>query len=118
LNAAYTEETYHLVGARQFALMKSTAIFINTSRGPMVDEQALAEALKARRIAGAGLDVFEEEPKVHPDLLGMDQVVLTPHIGSGVRDIREEIAVIVANNILAAIRGERPPNVYNPEIYA
>jgi glyoxylate reductase len=98
--------------------MKSTAIFINTSRGPMVDEQALAEALKARRIAGAGLDVFEEEPKVHPDLLAMDQVVLTPHIGSGVRDIREEIAVIVANNILAAIRGQRPPNVYNPEIYA
>ena len=117
LNAAYTKETYHLMGARQFALMKPTAVFINTSRGPMVDEQALVDALKSRRIVGAGLDVFEEEPKVHPDLLGMDQVVLTPHIGSGVRDVREKIAVIVADNILAAIRGERPPNVYNPEIY-
>ena len=118
LNAAYTKETYHLMGSRQFALMKPHAIFVNTSRGPMVDEQALVDALKARRIAGAGLDVFEEEPKVHPDLLRMEQVVLTPHIGSGVRDVREEIAVIVANNILAVIRGERPPNIYNAEIYA
>jgi glyoxylate reductase len=118
LNAAYTKETYHLMGARQFALMKPHAIFVNTARGPMVDEQALVEALKARRIARAALDVFEEEPKVHPDLLGMDQVVLTPHIGSGVRDVREEIAVIVAKNILAVMRGERPPNIYNPDIYA
>ncbi len=117
LNAAFTTETHHLIGARQFALMKPTAIFINTARGPMVDEQSLVDALKARRIAGAALDVFEEEPKVHPDLLGMDRVALTPHIGSGVRDVREEIAVIVANNILAVLRGERPPNIYNPEVY-
>jgi glyoxylate reductase len=117
LNAAFTQETYHLMGAPQFALMKPTAIFLNTARGPMVEEQALVDALKAGRIAGAGLDVFEEEPKVHPDLLRMDRVVLTPHIGSAVRDVREEIAVIVANNILAAMRGERPPKVYNPEIY-
>lgn len=117
LNAALSKETYHLMAPPQFALMKPTAIFINTARGPMVDEQALVDALKARRIAGAGLDVFEEEPTVHPDLLGMDQVVLTPHIGSGVRDVREEIAAIVAQNILAAMRGQRPPNVYNPEIY-
>ncbi len=117
LNAAFTTETHHLIGARQFALMKPTAIFVNTARGPMVDEQALVDALKARRIAGAALDVFEEEPKVHPDLLGMDRVALTPHIGSGVRDVREEIAVIVANNILAVLRGERPPNIYNPEVY-
>ncbi len=117
LNAAYTKETYHLMGARQFALMKPHAVFVNTARGPMVDEQALVDALKARRIAGAALDVFEEEPKVHPDLLAMDQAVLTPHIGSGVRDVREEIGVIVANNILTVMRGERPPNIYNPEIY-
>ena len=118
LNAAYTKETYHLMGPRQFALMKPHAIFVNTARGPMVDEQALVDALKAGRLAGAGLDVFEEEPKVHPDLLRMGRAVLTPHIGSGVRQVREEIAVIVVNNILAAIRGERPPNIYNPEIYA
>src|SRR5574341_344163 len=117
LNAAFTNETYHMMATRQFALMRPHAIFVNTSRGPMVDEQALVDALKAHRIAGAGLDVFEEEPKVHPDLLRMEQVVLTPHIGSAVRDVREEIAVIVVKNILAAIRGERPPNTYNPEIY-
>ena len=117
LNAAFTKETYHLIGARELALMKPTAVFVNTARGPMVDEQALADALKAGRIAAAGLDVFEEEPKVHPDLLKMDRAVLTPHIGSAVRDVREEIAVIVAKNILAVLRGERPPNVYNPDIY-
>jgi glyoxylate reductase len=118
LNAAFTKETHHLIGAREFALMKPTAVFVNTARGPMVDEQALVDALKAGRIAGAGLDVFEEEPKVHPDLLKMDRVVLAPHIGSAVRDVREEIAVIVANNILAVMRGQRPPNIYNPDIYA
>ena len=118
LNAAFTKETFHLMGAPQFALMKPTAVFLNTARGPMMDEQALVDALKSGRIAGAGLDVFEEEPKVHPDLLRMDNVVMTPHIGSAVRDVREEIAVIVANNILAVMRGERPSHVYNPEIYA
>ncbi len=117
LNATFTTQTHHLIGARQFALMKPTAIFINTARGPIVDEQALVDAMKTRRIAGAALDVFEEEPKVHPDLLGMDRVVLTPHIGSGVRDVREEIAVIVTTNILSVMRGDRPPNVYNPEVY-
>ncbi len=117
LNAAYSKETYHLIGEREFARMKPTAIFINTARGPMVDEQALVDVLKSGRIAGAGLDVFEEEPKIHPDLLGMDRAVLTPHLGSAVRDVREEIAVIVANNILAVVRGDRPPNIYNPEIY-
>lgn len=118
LNAAYTKQTHHLIGAPQVALMKPTAIFVNTARGPMVHEEALVDALKARRIAGAGLDVFEEEPKVHPDLLRMDQVVLTPHIGSGVRDVREDIALIVAKSILAVMKGERPQNVYNPDIYS
>jgi glyoxylate reductase len=118
LSATYTKETHHLMGAPQFALMKRAAVFVNTSRGPMVDEHALVDALTAGRIRAAGLDVFEEEPAVHPELLRMANVVLTPHIGSAVRDIREEIAMITARNIVTVLQGGRPPKVYNPEIYA
>lgn len=118
LHPALTPQTRHLVGARELSLMKPTAFLINTSRGPVVDEGALAEALEARRIAGAGLDVFEEEPRVHPGLLRLAQVVLTPHIGSGVAEVRERMAQIVVDNIEAVLRGERPPNLYNPEVYS
>ncbi len=118
LNATLTQETYHLIGARQLALMKPTAYLINTARGPMVDEAALVEALRSRRIAGVGLDVFENEPRVHPDLPKLDAGVLTPHLGSAVGELREQMAHIVVDNILAVIRGERPPNLYNPEVYA
>jgi glyoxylate reductase len=118
LNTTFTPETHHLIGARELSLMKPTAFLINTARGPIVDEGALVEALRTRRIAGAGLDVFEEEPRVHPGLLTLNQVVLTPHLGSAVGELRERMAHVVVDNIQAVIRGERPPNLYNPEVYA
>lgn len=117
VNAAFTPETHHLIGARQLALMKPTAILINTSRGPLIDEAALVDALQSRRIAGAGLDVYEEEPRVHPGLLPLTQAVLTPHLGSAVSELREQMAHVVVDNIQAVMRGERPPNLYNAEVW-
>jgi glyoxylate reductase len=118
INAAFTPQTRHLIGTRELGLMKPTAFLVNTSRGPLVDESALVEALRARRIAGAGLDVYEEEPRVHPGLLPLTQAVLTPHLGSAVGELREQMAHVVVDNIQAVLRGERPPNLHNPEVYA
>jgi len=118
INAAFTPATRHLIGARELFLMKPSAFLVNTSRGPLVDEGALAEVLRARRIAGAGLDVYEQEPHVHPELLSLTQVVLTPHLGSAVGELREQMAHVVVDNIQAVIRGERPPNLHNREVYA
>jgi glyoxylate reductase len=117
LNAAFTPATRHLIGARELSLMKPTAFLINTARGPMVDEAALAEALQSRRIAGAGLDVYENEPQVHPGLLSLPQAVLTPHLGSAVSELRERMAGIVVDNIQAVMQGTRPPNLHNPEVW-
>jgi glyoxylate reductase len=117
VNAAFTPQTRHLIGARELALMKPTAFLLNTSRGPLVDEAALVEAVRTGRIAGAGLDVYEEEPRVHPGLLPLNQVVLTPHMGSAVGELREQMAQVVVDNIQAAFTGERPPNLHNPEVY-
>jgi glyoxylate reductase len=117
VNPSLTPETRHLIGERELSLMKPAAILINTSRGPVVDEAALVDALTSRRIAGAGLDVFEEEPRVHPDLIPLTQVVLTPHTGSAVRELREQMAGIVVDNLEAVLKGQRPPNLYNPEAY-
>lgn len=117
VNCAFTPETYHLIGEPQLARMKPTAYLINTARGPVVDEQALVKALRERRIAGAALDVFEHEPRVAPELVELPNVVVTPHIGSAVSELRQEMALIVAANVIAVIQGRQPPNCFNPEIY-
>src|SRR6266536_926116 len=117
VHAPLKPETHHLIGARELALMKPTAFLVNTARGPVVDEQALVRALADRRIAGAALDVFEREPDVEPALVTMSNVVLTPHQGSAVAELREAMAHVVVDNIVAVLEGRRPPNCWNPEIY-
>ncbi len=117
LHIPLTTETRHAIGAQQLALMKSSAFVINTARGPIVDEEALVQALKAARLAGAGLDVFENEPRVHPALIAMDNVTLLPHVGSATAETRMRMAMLASNNMLAALRGERPPNLVNPEAF-
>jgi len=116
LHSPLTPATRHQIGARELALMKPTAFLINTARGAIVDEKALARALRKRQIAGAGLDVFEHEPKVTPALLKMANVVATPHLGSAVVEVREQMANIVVDNILALLGGKTPPNCVNPEV--
>lgn len=118
LHARLTPETRHMMGARELSLMKPSAYLVNTARGPLVDEQALVGALSAGRIAGAGLDVFENEPQPHPALLGMPNVVVTPHMGSAVREVRAIMARVAADNIIAILEGREPPNCWNREIYA
>ena len=110
----YSPATHHLIKAEDLALMKPTAIFINTARGGVVDDSALIAALKANRIAGAGVDVFEGEPALNPDFLKLDNVVLTPHIGSATRATRMRMAALAAENITAALAGKIPPNLVNP----
>jgi glyoxylate reductase len=117
LHARLTPETRHLIGERELNVMKRTAYLINSARGPLVDEEALARALEARRIAGAGLDVFEHEPRPHPTLLDMENVVMTPHVGSAVTELRAAMANVVVDNIVAVLQGAVPPNCWNAEIY-
>ncbi len=111
-----TEETHHLLSTPQFGQMKKTAILINTSRGPVIDEAALVEALSSKKIAGAGLDVYEREPAVHPGLLAMPNVLLAPHIASATTRTRSEMSAMAARNMATAVRGGRPPNLLNPEV--
>jgi len=111
-------DTRHMIGDREFGRMRPTAFIVNTARGAVIDEAALIRALKARKIAGAGLDVFEHEPKVASALLKMANVVALPHLGSAVRELREKMANIVVDNILALLEGKRPPNIVNPEVLA
>lgn len=117
LHCPLTKETHHLIGKGELDLMKPTAILINTSRGPVVDEKALVSALKKGKIAGAGLDVYEKEPKLSSGLLKLENVVLLPHIGSLTKDTREQMAVVAAKNAIAMLRGKRPPNMVNPEVF-
>jgi glyoxylate reductase len=109
LHCPYGPATHHLIGAEQLAAMKSAAYLVNTARGPIVDEAALASALREGRIAGAGLDVYEHEPQVHPELLELDNVVLLPHLGSATVETRTAMAMLAAENALAVLSGERPP---------
>lgn len=113
LHVPLTKNTYHMIGEDQLSLMKRTAYLINTARGPVVDEEALVKFLKEKRIAGAALDVFENEPLLTPGLTELDNVVITPHIGSASKETREKMSVIVAENVIAALEGKIPPNCVN-----
>lgn len=109
LHCPYGPATHHLIGAEQLAAMKSSAFLVNTARGPIVDEDALATALRDQTIAGAGLDVYEQEPRVHPGLLELDNVALLPHLGSATVETRTAMAMLAADNALAVLSGEQPP---------
>jgi glyoxylate reductase len=118
LHPPLNAETRHMISDKQFAMMKPTAFIINTARGAVIDEKALVRALKKKQIAGAGLDVFEHEPKLPPALRTMKNVVLTPHLGSAVMEVRDQMANIVVDNIQALIDGRAPPNCVNPQVLA
>ena len=115
-----TTQTRHAIGAPELALMKPTAILLNLARGGIVDDAALAAALRERRLAGAGLDVFEGEPAVHPGLLALDNVVLSPHIASATTDTRRAMTSVAVDNVLAMFghgpHAGRPPNLLNPNV--
>ncbi len=116
VHTPYMPSTHHLISERELKMMKATAILINTARGPIVDEKALARALQSKTIAAAGLDVFENEPAVEPELLSMENVVLLPHIASASLKTRTLMATMASDNIVAHYKGERPPNIVNPEV--
>ncbi|NOZ23732.1 MAG: D-glycerate dehydrogenase [Planctomycetes bacterium] len=109
------DTTRHLIGKRELGMMKKSAYIVNTSRGPVIDEAALVEALKNKTIAGAGLDVYEDEPELKPGLIECENAVLTPHIASATIWTRGRMAEMAANNLVAGLKGERPPNLVNPE---
>ncbi|PKO14263.1 D-glycerate dehydrogenase [candidate division BRC1 bacterium HGW-BRC1-1] len=110
LHVPLTPETRHMIGAREFGLMKPTAVLVNTARGPVVDEAALVEALRSGQIFAAGLDVYEDEPRMADGLVGLENAVLLPHIGSATEHTRAVMGELMATNILAALRGQEPPN--------
>lgn len=110
LHVPLNSETHHMIGARELSLMRPTAVLINTSRGPIVDEAALANALQSGTIAGAGLDVYEEEPKVHPLLPSLKQAALSPHLGSATMQTRVQMGLICLENIHAVLGGRPAPN--------
>jgi len=116
LHVNLTEETRHLMNAERLGRMKPTAVLVNTSRGPVIDEAALAEALRDGVIFAAGLDVFEKEPEVHPALLELENAVVIPHLGSATVDTRIAMGLLAADNLIAALDGERPPTLLNPDL--
>jgi glyoxylate reductase len=117
LHVPLLDSTRKLIGEPELRLMKKSAILVNTARGPVVDEAALAQALAEHWIAGAGLDVFENEPHVHPALLRLDNVVLAPHIASASIDTRRDMSMLAARNTVAALQGHRPETLLNPELW-
>ena len=118
LHSPLNKETHHQIGARELGMMKKTAYLINPARGPLVDEAALVRALTRKQIAGAGLDVFEHEPTIASALKKMPNVVLTPHLGSATPEVREAMANIVVDHILAFLGGHKLPNCVNPQVFA
>jgi glyoxylate reductase len=117
LHVNLTPETRHMMNAERLAKMKPTAVLVNTSRGPVIDEAALAQALREGVIFGAGLDVFEKEPEVHPDLLKLENAVVIPHLGSATVDTRIAMGMLAAENLIAALEGRRPPTLLNPQVW-
>lgn len=117
LHSSLSEETHHLIGEKELSLMKPTAYLINTSRGPIIDEKSLVKALQEKRIAGAGLDVYENEPDLAPGLMECENVVLLPHLGSASRETRDQMATMAATNALSLLKKEKAPNTVNPEVY-
>jgi glyoxylate reductase len=117
IHARLTPQTRHLIGEKELSLMKPSAYLINSARGPIVDEQALVQALQTKRIAGAGLDVYENEPQPDAGLLKLPNVVFTPHVGSATVELRDAMANVVVDNILSILDGKTPPNCWNAEIY-
>lgn len=113
LHVPLTTETRHLIGSEELRLMKPSAVLINTSRGPVVNEAALVEALQEGRIGGAGLDVYENEPELAAGLSGLENVVLLPHVGSATIETRMKMALMAVRNLLVGLRGEQPPNCLN-----
>jgi glyoxylate reductase len=112
-----SESTRHLIGAPELARMNTGAILVNTSRGPVVDEAALAESLASGHLGGAGLDVFENEPHVHPALLACENALMVPHIASATRETRDGMARLACRGLAQILRGERPPNLANPQVW-
>ena len=112
-----SESTRHLIGAAELARMKQGAFLVNTSRGPVVDEAALAESLGSGHLGGAGLDVFENEPHVHPALLACENALMVPHIASATRETRDGMARLACRGLAQILRGERPPNLANPQVW-
>jgi glyoxylate reductase len=117
LHVPLLSSTHHLISQREFGLMKESAVLVNSARGPIVDEKALAKALKEGQIAAAGLDVYENEPAVEPELLGLENVILAPHIASATRETRTKMATMAAENLLSVLDGKVPPNIVNPEVF-
>jgi len=118
IHVPLTSKTRHLIGEREINLMKKGAYLINTARGEVVDEMALIKALKKGKLAGAGLDVFEFEPKVPKELIELENVVLTPHIGSATVEARTKMSIVAAENIVKVLSGKVPANIVNPEVLA
>ena len=117
LHVPLIPSTHHLIGENELKMMKKTAILINTSRGPIVDEKTLAKALKEKWIFGAGLDVYENEPKINEELKKLDNVVIQPHSASATIESRTNMALLTAKNMISGLRGEMPPNCINPEVF-
>ena len=117
LHVPLTEKTHHLIGRKELASMKETAVLVNTSRGPVIDEKALIHGLKTNQIFGAGLDVYEQEPKIPKRLKQLDNVVILPHIGSATKETRSKMAEMAAENMIQGLNAEKPDNCVNPELF-